>query len=90
MEKVKEKRGNTSVYFEPQYGPHTNWRRNQALAYRKELKQKGEIVGGYVDFPAVLMGLQPGTDNYLKIKDFSNIPVELDEWKTIFGETTDE
>ena len=44
-----------NIAAEQKYGPLTTRRRSLALKKRKELKENGEITGGYVDFPARLM-----------------------------------
>ena len=42
------------------YGPLTSLRRNLAFQKRKELKDEGSIVSGFVKFPAKLMMNVPG------------------------------
>ena len=45
-------------------------RRNKALEYRKEMKQKNPIVQAYIKYPAILM-VKKGTDNkYRTEKEF--------------------
>ena len=68
--------GQSSVRVEYKYGPRTTWRRNQALIRRKELKESGEIVSGYVAYPARLMVKRPGTgknEKYVEFEDFSKL-----------------
>ena len=82
-EKIKElfaDRKNTSgIYCQQMYGPRTTWRRNQALALRKKLKEDGELCQGYVAYPARLMTKKRKDDKYTLYKDFSNIPVVFDK-----------
>lgn len=66
-----------NIFCEQKYGPRTNWRRGKALAQRKELKDKGEIVKGYVAFPARLMVVKTGQHDYVKHYDFSKMPVDF-------------
>ena len=67
-----------NIFVDQMYGPRTTWRRNQALIARKELKNKKEIVSGYVAFPAKLMVKKTGSTNYILHKDYSNVPVSFD------------
>ena len=68
----------TGIFVDQRYGPDTTFRRNKALAVRKELKTGGEIVGGYVKYPAKLFVKYRKTDKkYQLLDDFSNIPVPL-------------
>ena len=66
-----------NVFCEQKYGPRTNWRRGKALALRKELKDKGEIIKGYVAFPAKLMVVKAGQHEYIKYDDLSKIAVDF-------------
>ena len=71
--KSNRARENNRIYVEQKYGPDTNFRRNLALAARKELKMKGEITGGYVNYPAKLFVKYARHDNkYTLHKDFSD------------------
>ena len=68
--------GKTDIRVEFKYGPRTTYRRNQALLRRKELKEMGDIMSGYVAYPARLMIKRPGrskTDPYEEYEDFSKI-----------------
>ena len=65
----------TNVKIEPQFGPITTWQRNKAMQLRKELKAKKEIIGGYVDYPAILMVKYPGQSKFVQKGDFSNMPM---------------
>ena len=61
------------------YGPLTTKRRNMAFMERKKLKERGEIVSGYVAYPARLMvktSRRQGT-KYICQKDFSHEPVSF-------------
>ena len=70
------------LYAEQMYGPLTSLRRNLAFQKRKELKAKGEIVSGFVKFPAKLMVNAPGDVDrygrkvYKQHTDFSFLKVE--------------
>ena len=75
----KENPGKDGVYVEPQFGPITTWRRNQALKLRKEMKAKKEILKGYVDYPAKLMVLYPGAIKYVEKVDFSKVAYEVNQ-----------
>lgn len=61
------------------YGPLTTRRRNMAFLERKKMKERGEIVSGYVAYPARLMvktSRRQGT-KYICQKDFSHEPVSF-------------
>ena len=51
---------NFKIFVEQKYGPLTTRRRQLAWQLRKELKENGEITGGYVNFPAKLIVNYPG------------------------------
>ena len=54
----------------------TSFRRNAALLKRKELKEAGEIISGYLKYPARLMIKKPGTSRdqpYEQYEDFSKL-----------------
>ena len=68
---------NSTIYCEYKFGPLTTRRRNLALAERKKLKAEGEILGGYVAYPARLMVKTTAKSNYFMIKDFSSAKVEF-------------
>ena len=80
-EKLKEdflnlnKSKNSRIRCEQKYGPRTTNRRNLALVLRKKLKEEGEIVSGYLNFPARLMVKKMGEDKYTELKDFSKAEV---------------
>ena len=74
-----DKKNETGIYCEQMYGPMTTWRRNLALAKRKELKANGSIMKGYVAFPAKLMVQRAGEDIYRLYKDYSNEKVIYDK-----------
>ena len=69
---VKNARGQSDIFVDYKYGPLTTIRRNQALKMRKDLKASGEIVKGFVKFPAVLIGLRPGAEKMEVIHNFSD------------------
>ena len=70
---------NSKILCEQKYGPITTQRRNQAMMMRKELKDSGEIVAGYVAFPARLMAKTSHREGskYTMVRDFSREPVTL-------------
>ena len=70
---------NSKISCEQKYGPITTQRRNQAMMMRKELKDSGEIVAGYVAFPARLMAKTSHREGskYTMVRDFSREPVTL-------------
>ena len=73
--------GQTNIQVEYKYGPRTTWRRNQALMKRKHLKTSGEIMSGYVAYPARLYVKRPGAtreDKYVMIQDFSKLEYNPD------------
>ena len=74
----KKNPGRDNIYVEPQFGPITTWRWNQALKLRKEMKQRKEIIKGYVEFPAKLMVLYPGEKTYVEKADFSKKACEVE------------
>ena len=59
------------------YGPRTTKRRNMALQKRKELRSSGVIGKAYIKYPACLMGIKAGEEEYSVIEDFSLRPVEI-------------
>ena len=63
------------------YAPRTTVRRNNALKLRRELKTNGDIVSGYVKFPAVLMGKKSVDAKYDVIRDFSDDEVVFEKKK---------
>ena len=70
------------------YGPLTSKRWNMAFELRKELKAKGDIISGYVQFPAKLMVNYPGNINrfgkkvYQEHSNFSSLlPFFSTSWK---------
>ena len=66
-----------SIYAEQKYGPITTARRSQALKLRKQLKSSGEIVSGYIAFPAKLMVKKERDDRYVCKRDFSNEEIKF-------------
>ena len=67
----------SKVSCENKYGPLTTRRRNLALAERKSLKDKGEIMNGYIAFPAKLMVRTTPRSKYFMIKDFTTTQIEF-------------
>ena len=68
----------TGIFIDQRYGPDTTYRRNKALAVRKQMKDNGEIVGGYVKYPAKLfVKYQESDRKYHLQEDYSSIPVPL-------------
>ena len=71
-----------NLYVDQKYGPLTTQRRNLAFELRKKLKAQGQIVSGYVDFPAKLMVNNPGNINiegkkiYTMHTNFSKTKIE--------------
>ena len=64
------------VYVDYKYGPKTTFRRNEALALRKQMKADGDIVKGYVKYPAMLMVKYSMSDTkYTMHKNLSKIKV---------------
>lgn len=45
-------------------------RRNEAMQERRRMRDRGEIVSGFVDYPAVLKVKGPGETNYRKVKTY--------------------
>ena len=72
-----------TIAAEQKYGPMTSKRRQLAFILRRRLIDSGEIVSGYVDFPARLMVNVPGATRsdgkkrYEQHTDFSRYAVEL-------------
>ena len=75
LKNIQDKNFNVSV--EQKYRPRTTWRRNYAMKERKELKEKGIIIRASVAFPAKLMVMKAGGDQYVLHKDYSKIPVDF-------------
>ena len=64
------------IYADYKYGPRTTVRKNEALSCRKQLKADGEIVKGFVKYPAQLMGKFALPDDvYTMHKDFSKMKI---------------
>ena len=53
-----------------QYSMAVTKRRNEAMMTRKTLKENGEIVGGYVEYPAKLMVRRQGEKTYSLKQEF--------------------
>ena len=69
---------NSRVYVEQRYGPDTTWRRNNALALRKDLKAQGAVTSGFIAYPAKLMVKYNAQDRqYTMHQDFSNTEVPV-------------
>ena len=75
-EKVKSgflealRNGDTQTMVSQMYSKKLSERRNKALEYRKEVKQKNPTVQAYVKNPAILM-VKKGSDNkYRQEKEF--------------------
>ena len=70
----------SKIFIDQRYGPDTTWRRNQALAVRKDLKANEEIVSGFVKYPAKLMVKHNAADeHYTLFKDFSDVTILQEE-----------
>lgn len=69
----------SKVSCDYKYGPMTTKRRSMAFLERKKLKETGEIVAGYVAYPARLMVKRSKRDGskYVCLKDFSREPVSF-------------
>ena len=66
------------TFAEYKYGPKTSVRRRDALKLRKDLKTEGEIVSGYIKYPAQLMVKFSHNDKHYKMHtDFSKVPVDF-------------
>ena len=64
------------IAVDEKYGPLTTKRRGMALQLRKQLKQEGVIMSGYIKFPAKLVfnkvgDIARGTNVYKVLTDFS-------------------
>ena len=58
--------------------PDTQYRQNQAMILRREMKDAGTISAGYVAYPAKLMvKFNKNDKKYVCHKDFSKIPVPI-------------
>ena len=67
-----------NVFVEQRYGPDTQYRKNQAMILRREMKDAGKISAGYVAYPAKLMvKFNKNDKKYVCHKDFSKIPVPI-------------
>ena len=57
---------------------------------RKSLKTSGEIISGYIAYPARLMVKRPGAsrnDNYILYEDFSKIEYAPEPFVSVEGDT---
>ena len=72
---IKDKAFKISADYK--YGQLTTKRRNMAMIERKELKQSGAIVSGYVAYPARLMVKHSRDSKYVCHRDFSRERVIL-------------
>ena len=82
--------GQSNIRIEYKNGPRTTWRRNKALIKRKALKLSGEIISGYVAYPARLMVKRPGAtrgDKYIQYEDFSKIEYGPEPFVSAEGDT---
>ena len=72
------------IFVDQRYGPDTTWRRNQAMAARKELKAQGAIVKGFVKYPAkLLVKYTLADEHYSTHKDFSPMDVLIRELEDV-------
>ena len=60
----------TNIIGMNQYSKKLTERRNQALYERKKLKDKKEIISGYVKFPAILMIKREGDNGFVFKESF--------------------
>ena len=86
-EKIKDffkfrKNAGDGIFCDQKYGPLTSWRRNEALKLRKDLKDEGKIVSGYVKYPAKLFVKKTEYGDYDIYRDFSNdvVPESVHKW----------
>ena len=78
ISKMRKHGRNSRVYVEQRYGPDTTWRRNNALALRKDLKAQGTVTSGFIAYPAKLMVKYNAQDRqYTMHQDFSNTEVPV-------------
>lgn len=56
-----------NIAADQKYGPLTSRRRSMALKKRKEMKESGEITGGYLEFPAKLFVTNGQVNNGKKV-----------------------
>ena len=68
----------SGIYIDQRFGPNTTYRRNKALAARRQLLTNGEIAGGFLRYPAKLFIKRHKEDyKYILHNDYSKIPVPL-------------
>ena len=65
------KKTNTRIVVDQLYSDQVNERRNNAMTHRRTLIAAGTIVGGYMAYPATLMGkMSKNNKEYIKIQSF--------------------
>ena len=76
MQLMRKHGKGSNIFIDQRYGPDTTWRQNKALEARKELKMKGEIVAGFVRYPAKLMVKYDAREKkYTLYDDYSKLVV---------------
>ena len=68
----------SGIFVDQRYGPNTTWRRDRAMIARKELKDAGSIVAGYVAYPAKLFVKRKDDEKYVMHDDYSKLDVPLE------------
>ena len=67
---IRKRTINNGFKVQKQFTKPLQDRINQATHERRKMMDKGEIVKGFVEYPAVLKVLRPGDTKYTKIKEF--------------------
>ena len=73
--KINRRNKNLNIYFDYKYWPLTTRRRNMALKRRRELLQNGDIVQGFISYPAKLIVKFNANDEYQLLENFSEMAV---------------
>ena len=75
--KARMQNNGPNISCDQKYGPLTTFRRNHALNVRRDLKQRGEIVSGFISYPAKLMVRKTNskTERYSEYDDYSKMEV---------------
>ena len=61
---AKNPRNNHIVYVSQMYSPAVTNRRNEAMKFRKQLRNEDKQIQTYVKFPAILVVKKPGETTY--------------------------
>ena len=77
---VESRNKNTNgIHIHKKYGADTTARRNMAFMKRKNLKNEGIIISGYLTYPAKLIVAYTNGTTYKLYHDFSDAEINIDD-----------